>query len=703
MRLFFDLRLGYLVEAPGQSTPASGYIGKAGDGQPVELQFGRSPDPLGSSILFEAPTWTSTGLPGGTVIQLAIKASGEFSDGPVLASTSTFSYDAGTKTYSGALNLNTEQINTELERGNDDDADDIASVSCGLEVTYQSGGSGAWASSVLPVEYQINHDLIYGDEATPANADDPDEYLLKAAGIEYFPTVTSKIGGTSADLDAVPTVLIDVGKMVAFSDLDGAGPVFRVYKLTAGTEAESSPDIIRPDDYDASTNAKYWLAQEFTAGLTAVADDATPILGGDLDAGGFNIGFDADTGITDDDGNETLYFGKTASAVNYLSIKNAATGSGAEIESKGSDTNIDLILTPKGSGKVKSGSSELIINPMTTAGDLITGGASGAPERLGVGSNGQVLTVTAGALAWGAGSGIANVVDDTTPQLGGILEANAKQVRFSKGADVASANTLVLGTDGNYFDITGATDIDLIASLGDGTVVKLHFDGALNLIHHPTNLILPGGNNITTAAGDEAEFVQYNTANWRCTSYQRASGLPVAMAGGAYREIWIGAGAMTPRTTNGAATATVELATNDVMLDVLDFDTTTEEGASFLFAFPAEWDLGTVKAKVHWTAASGSGGVAWGLRARANADDDAMDSAYGTEQVVTDTLITANDLHVTAASSALTVGNTPAAGDLTIWEITREVANGSDTIAVDARLIGVQIQYLESSTAPASW
>jgi hypothetical protein len=45
-------------------------------------------------------------------------------------------------------------------------------------------------------------------------------------------------------------------------------------------------------------------------------------------------------------------------------------------------------------------------NPMTTAGDLITGGASGAPGRLGVGSNGQVLTVTAGAPAWATSSAI---------------------------------------------------------------------------------------------------------------------------------------------------------------------------------------------------------------------------------------------------------------------------------------------------------
>jgi len=46
--------------------------------------------------------------------------------------------------------------------------------------------------------------------------------------------------------------------------------------------------------------------------------------------------------------------------------------------------------------------------------------------------------------------------------------------------------------------------------------------------------------------------------------------------------IWVPAAAMTARTTNGAASGTTELATNDVMLSSLDFDTTTEEGAGFV-------------------------------------------------------------------------------------------------------------------------
>jgi len=46
-----------------------------------------------------------------------------------------------------------------------------------------------------------------------------------------------------------------------------------------------------------------------------------------------------------------------------------------------------------------------IINPLTTSGDLLVGGAAGAPARLGVGSNGQVLSVVSGAPAWAAASG----------------------------------------------------------------------------------------------------------------------------------------------------------------------------------------------------------------------------------------------------------------------------------------------------------
>lgn len=107
----------------------------------------------------------------------------------------------------------------------------------------------------------------------------------------------------------------------------------------------------------------------------------------------------------------------------------------------------------------------------------------------------------------------------------GLNTANSftKTQTWAKGADVASASTLTLGDDGNYFDITGTAAITTIASKGVGTVVKLHFDDALTLTHSATDLILPGGANITTAAGDEAEFVEYATGDWRCMGYTYAN------------------------------------------------------------------------------------------------------------------------------------------------------------------------------------
>ena len=127
-----------------------------------------------------------------------------------------------------------------------------------------------------------------------------------------------------------------------------------------------------------------------------------------------------------------------------------------------------------------------------------------------------------------------SVVEDSSPQLGGNLSANGKQIQWSKGADVASAAELPVLTDGNYFDVTGTTTVTSIATTAVGNLIKLHFDDALTLTHHATDLILPGGANITTAAGDEAEFIEYAAGDYRCTSYQKADGTPVTVGSSPY-------------------------------------------------------------------------------------------------------------------------------------------------------------------------
>ena len=81
-----------------------------------------------------------------------------------------------------------------------------------------------------------------------------------------------------------------------------------------------------------------------------------------------------------------------------------------------------------------------------------------------------------------------NVVSDTdgTDDLGTTSvrwdQVYADELFANKGADVASAaSSFTLGSDGNYYDITGTTGIDSIAAQTVGKVVALQFDGTLTI------------------------------------------------------------------------------------------------------------------------------------------------------------------------------------------------------------------------------
>jgi hypothetical protein len=104
-----------------------------------------------------------------------------------------------------------------------------------------------------------------------------------------------------------------------------------------------------------SDQLKYYTGSAWVAiapGIANVSEDTTPQLGGNLDTNSHNIDIDNAHGIRDENGNEQIIFQTTASAVNQLDITNAATGNAPEISATGGDTNIDLKLTPKGSGKL---------------------------------------------------------------------------------------------------------------------------------------------------------------------------------------------------------------------------------------------------------------------------------------------------------------------------------------------------------------
>lgn len=77
---------------------------------------------------------------------------------------------------------------------------------------------------------------------------------------------------------------------------------------------------------------------------------------------------------SDTNGNELIKTSTTASAVNEITITNAATGNAPEISATGGDTNIDLKLKGKGTGTIE------IYNPTSTAYETAVGETGWIPS-----------------------------------------------------------------------------------------------------------------------------------------------------------------------------------------------------------------------------------------------------------------------------------------------------------------------------------
>tara|TARA_R100001086_G_scaffold134739_1_gene70083 strand:- start:49 stop:1341 length:1293 start_codon:yes stop_codon:yes gene_type:complete len=120
-------------------------------------------------------------------------------------------------------------------------------------------------------------------------------------------------------------------------------------------------------------------------------------------------------------------------------------------------------------------------------------------------------------------SGIAAVVDDTSPQLGGFLDPNSHFIGMAKGGDISSASPLVIDSDGDYFSVTGTTGFAAM-TVAANRHFFLNFNAALTMTYHATNLDLPGEANITTAAGDVAECFSTGSNTVQVVNYTKANG-----------------------------------------------------------------------------------------------------------------------------------------------------------------------------------
>ena len=197
------------------------------------------------------------------------------------------------------------------------------------------------------------------------------------------------------------------------------------------------------------------------------------------------------TSILDTNGAELAKVTATGSAVNEFTIANAATGAGPTLSSTGDDSNIDINVTPKGTGDV------------VLAGDTVKVGDAGAAAVLT--SNGAgTLTVTTGGTEnlilstnSGTSSGTVTITDgangdiDVTPNGIGRVVLGAASIQNTVEKVTVSA-TAATGTI-NYDVITQAVLYYTSAASGNFTV-NFRGDGSNTL-----NAIMSTGQSLTTA------------------------------------------------------------------------------------------------------------------------------------------------------------------------------------------------------------
>lgn len=244
----------------------------------------------------------------------------------------------------------------------------------------------------------------------------------------------------------------------------------------------------------------------------------------------------------------------------------------------------------------------------------------------------------------------------------------------------------------------------------NGTMVVTNHSAGTNIVIGITNLAsVATGVGMSLAQGDILWYDGANITNLAVGTDDyvlKVNGSDINWEAdprtGVYRTLWVDAGAMISRTTSGAATGTEEYATNDLMSDSMAYDDSTDEFAQVRVVFD-NWGAGTVKVKFYWTSAASSGDVIWTAAGVASANDDAIDTAFGTAQSATDTATAAGDLQISSATAAITIAGSPTAEEAVWFQFSRDADNGSDTLSGDAKLLGVLIQYQEAATEASAW
>lgn len=355
-----------------------------------------------------------------------------------------------------------------------------------------------------------------------------------------------------------------------------------------------------------------------------------------------------------------------------------------------------------------------------------------------------------------AGSGLASVVNDTTPQLGGFLDTNSKFASFSQGANIASVagdTDIWANYDGNTVHITGTNAItDFGTPKQAGDFMWVIFDDAASVVDSAT-ITVDGNANFQAAANDLALVYALTTSTFlfkpfpnavrpvslggtgaatltdggillgsgtgaitpmavlgdgaivvgdgttdpvALTAFSSSTGNLLGTKGGTIGQqtIWMPAGAMEPAASTAPAVSNVvEIGTSLFAARTMDFADGSDLYCYFGIQMPKSWDAGALVLQFVWSATgTNANTVAWGASAISLGDNEVLTTAFAAP-----TVAAADTNSTTADDIMISEEVSVTVGNSPAAEdyVMFEIMRdiSADTLAEAARLHGIKIHY----------
>lgn len=301
--------------------------------------------------------------------------------------------------------------------------------------------------------------------------------------------------------------------------------------------------------------------------------------------------------------------------------------------------------------------------------------------------------------AWAANDMLLLVYDGTDLILSSMTTNVGSATSLIRNAQSGTTYTALTGDRSKHVTFSNASPVAVTQPQANSTTFSSGWFAFYENVGVGLVTITPTTSTINGAASIALSTGQWAVVTSDGTNYR-------ALLGGAagVQTVYIPAGSWTSRTdtSGGGPTAgTLTTATNKITLPYISFDAATVEYVQASVRMPKGWNEGTVNFSATWShpATTTNFGVVWGLQAVAFANDDAAEAGFGTAQTSADTGGTTDDVYFgDQAATAVTVGGTPGAEELVVFQFYRDAVNGSDTMAVDARMHGVTIYYTVDKT-----